>query len=48
MRKNALMTNNVDKYFPHSLLIAGAPEIPEEDQEPEDEPLGKILIIFIP
>ena len=41
------MTYNIVKYFLHLILIAGAPEIPEEDQEPEDEPLGKILIIFI-
>ena len=32
----------------HLILIAGAPEIPEDEQEPEDEPLGKIVIIFIP
>ena len=42
------MTYNIGNYFLHLILIAGAPEIPEEDQEPEDEPLGKILLIFIP
>ena len=42
------MTYNINKYLLHLILIAGAPEIPEEDQEPEDEPLGKILIVFIP